>query len=127
MTHLGKGTSHQTTTTVSVAGNTAVNAGTATYVATNGDKLLTNVAGRVTFTATGSEATFVDTITGGTGRFDGRERDVHTHGRDRARLGRRVDHHADRHRDSTRTDQLLTNIAAASSRTKAFGSRTIFS
>jgi hypothetical protein len=70
LTHLGKGTSHQTTTTVSVAGTTAVNAGTATYVAANGDKLFTSVAGRVTFTATGSEATFVDTITGGTGRFD---------------------------------------------------------
>jgi len=69
LTHLGNGTLHQDTTTVSFTGNTAVNAGTATYVAANGDKVYTTVVGTVTFTATGSEATFVDTITGGTGRF----------------------------------------------------------
>jgi hypothetical protein len=69
LTHLGNGTLHQDTTTVSFTGNTAVNAGTATYVAANGDKVFTTVVGTVTFTATGSEARFVDTITGGTGRF----------------------------------------------------------
>jgi hypothetical protein len=69
LTHLGKGTSHQDTTTSSVSGNATVNTGSATYIAANGDKLFTTVVGTVTFTPTGSDATFVDTITGGTGRF----------------------------------------------------------
>ena len=69
LTHLGKGTSHQDTTTSSITGNTAVNTGTATYIAANGDRLYTTVVGTVTFTPTGSDASFVDTITGGTGRF----------------------------------------------------------
>ena len=69
LTHLGNGTVHQETTTVSFIGNTAVNTGTATYVAANGDKVFTTVVGTVTFTSSGSEATFVDTIIGGTGGF----------------------------------------------------------
>jgi hypothetical protein len=69
-THLGHGTSHQDTTGFSTAPNTAFNTGTATYVAANGDQLFTDVEGTVTFFPTGaSTATFVDTITGGTGRF----------------------------------------------------------
>jgi hypothetical protein len=69
-THLGNGTSHQETTGSSTGPNTAFNTGTATYVAANGDQLFTTVEGTVTFAPNGdSTATFVDTITGGTGRF----------------------------------------------------------
>jgi hypothetical protein len=69
-THLGNGTSHQDTTGSPTGPNTAFNTGTATYVAANGDQLFTTVEGIVTFAPNGdSTATFVDTITGGTGRF----------------------------------------------------------
>ncbi len=68
--HLGNGTTHQDTTGSFTGPNTAFNTGTATYVAANGDRLFTNVEGTVTFFPTGaSTALFVDTITGGTGRF----------------------------------------------------------
>jgi hypothetical protein len=42
---------------------------TAVLVAANGDEVYTTAAGTGTLTATGSEATLVSTITGGTGRF----------------------------------------------------------
>jgi hypothetical protein len=42
---------------------------TAILVATGGDRICTTATGKGTLTATGSEATLVSTITGGTGRF----------------------------------------------------------
>ena len=42
---------------------------TASVVAANGDLIFTTATGTGTLTATGSEATLVSTITGGTGRF----------------------------------------------------------
>jgi hypothetical protein len=42
---------------------------TAILVAANGDRVCTTATGKGTLTATGSEATLVSTITGGTGRF----------------------------------------------------------
>ena len=42
---------------------------TAVIVAANGDEIYTTATGTGTLTATGSEATLVSTITGGTGRF----------------------------------------------------------
>jgi hypothetical protein len=42
---------------------------TAILLAANGDRVCTTATGKGTLTATGSEATLVSTITGGTGRF----------------------------------------------------------
>jgi hypothetical protein len=67
-THLGKGIFYGDVTST-LTGNTIVNGGTETYVAANGDKVFTTIAGTGTITSTGIEATNVDTITGGTGRF----------------------------------------------------------
>jgi len=68
-TQLGMGTSHTELTGFTSTGNTFVFGGNATFVAANGDKVFTTIAGTGTSTSTGSEVTTVDTITGGTGRF----------------------------------------------------------
>ena len=68
-TQLGKGTYHTDLTGFTSTGNTFAFGGTATFVAANGDKVFTTIAGTGTVTSTGSESTTVDTITGGTGRF----------------------------------------------------------
>jgi hypothetical protein len=83
--HLGKNTAHTDLTGFTLTGNTFVDTGTATFVVANddkanddkangdkanGDKIFTTVAGTGTVTSTGSVTTSVNTITGGTGRFD---------------------------------------------------------
>ncbi len=68
VTHLGKGIFYGDVTST-LTGNTIVNGGTETYVAANGDKVFTTIAGTGRITSTGVEATNIDTITGGTGRF----------------------------------------------------------
>ena len=80
LTPLGKGTSHTVDTSFTLTGNTFAFTGTATFVfadddkansnKANGDKLFTTIAGTGTVTSTGSQSTTVNTITGGTGRFD---------------------------------------------------------
>ena len=45
--------------------------GTRTFVAANGDKVLSAITGKGTFTPTTAKSTETDTITGGTGRFAG--------------------------------------------------------
>jgi hypothetical protein len=69
LTHLGWYTAHTDDTSFTLTGNTFVIAGTATFVAPNGDKIFTTVATNGTVTATGSVSTSVNTITGGAGRF----------------------------------------------------------
>jgi hypothetical protein len=69
--HLGTGTSQTDLTGFISAGNTFSFGGTATFVAANGDKVFTTIAGTGTTTSPGSAVTTVDTITGGTGRFAG--------------------------------------------------------
>jgi hypothetical protein len=71
LSHLGKFTVHLVATSGTLTGpNTFTGAGTGTTVAANGDKLFSTVTVTGTFTSTTtSEATTVNTITGGTGRF----------------------------------------------------------
>jgi hypothetical protein len=67
---LGNGTFHADTTLTPLTPTTTQIAGTNTYVAANGDRLFTTIAGTSSMTSpTESEVIIVDTITGGTGRF----------------------------------------------------------
>ena len=68
--HLGNGTFHADTTLTALTPTINHIAGTNTYTAANGDQVFTTLSGTSTVTAAGSEVTIVDTIVGGTGRFD---------------------------------------------------------
>ena len=69
-THLGKFTFHDDFTSFTLTGPTTFTfTSTETAVAANGDKIFVTNAGTGTLTSTGTEATTVSTITGGTGRF----------------------------------------------------------
>ena len=71
--HLGKVTTGTVTLTPTADPNTFTITGTGTFVAANGDRLFTTTAGTTTTTGpqvgATAELTFVNTITGGTGRF----------------------------------------------------------
>ena len=70
LSHLGLSTFHNDFTSFTLTGpNTFSFTLTASIVAANGDVIFTTATGTGTLTATGSEATLVSTITGGTGRF----------------------------------------------------------
>jgi hypothetical protein len=71
LSHFGSGTFTNDITSFTLTGpDTFSLTLTATIVAANGDKVYTTATGTGTLTATGSEATLVSTITGGTGRFE---------------------------------------------------------
>jgi hypothetical protein len=74
----------------------------------NGDKLFTTSAGTGTVTSTGSESTTVNTITGGTGRFDDATGTITVTdvGVTVSIVGSIVT--STRHRHYARTDQLLS-------------------
>src|SRR5829696_7057413 len=70
ISHLGAFTFHNDFTSFTLTGpDTFSFTLTASIVAANGDVIFTTATGTGTLTATGSEATLVSTITGGTGRF----------------------------------------------------------
>lgn len=69
LSHLGRFTFTNDITSFTLTGNTFSFTLTATIVAANGDEVYTTATGTGTLTATGSEATLISTITGGTGRF----------------------------------------------------------
>jgi hypothetical protein len=69
VSHIGKARSHSVGTIVITGPGTFTTTFIGTEVAPNGDELTLFVTGTGTFTAAGSDATFVATITGGTGRF----------------------------------------------------------
>jgi hypothetical protein len=70
LSHLGRFTFHNDFTSFTLTGpDTFSFTLTAIIVAANGDEIFTTATGTGTLTATGSEATLVSTITGGTGRF----------------------------------------------------------
>ncbi|HSD22870.1 MAG TPA: hypothetical protein VLB79_00945 [Solirubrobacterales bacterium] len=70
ISHLGSFTFHNDFTSFTLTGpDTFSFTLTASIVAANGDVIFTTATGTGTLTGTGSEATLVSTITGGTGRF----------------------------------------------------------
>jgi uncharacterized protein YdeI (BOF family) len=69
ISHLGRTTFTNDFTSVTITGETVSFTLTGIIVAANGDEIFTTGIGTGTLTATGSEATLVSTITGGTGRF----------------------------------------------------------
>jgi hypothetical protein len=71
ISHLGKVTSTNSGTIVVTGPGTFATSADFTIVAANGDELFLTGTGTGTFTPEASDTTFVTTITGGTGRFEG--------------------------------------------------------
>ena len=70
LSHLGMATFHNDFTSFTLTGPSTFSFTlTASIVAANGDVIFTTATGTGRLTATGSEATLISTITGGTGRF----------------------------------------------------------
>ena len=71
ISHLGKVTSSNSGTIVVTGPGTFATSADFTIVAPNGDQLFLTGTGTGTFTPEASDTSFVTTITGGTGRFEG--------------------------------------------------------